>query len=151
MKTCKHEVDVERYFDGDPSAPDWIADHVAECPACHTHMAALEAIRQGAGAITGEAAIEDGQFHAFMDGIRSELDTPGRRWGGLWAVTSLVAASLVVALSTFAIFSGSVDTVEAKTEVEYATTEMEGATTTVEYSEDGTATVWVDVPEGDMW
>ena len=56
-----------------------------------------------------------------------------------------------MAVSTFVVFSGEAKPVEAKTEVQHAETELEGATTTVNYSESGPATVWLNVPEGDMW
>ena len=37
------------------------------------------------------------------------------------------------------------------TVIEERSSDIEGATTSVSVSNDGTTTVWVNVPEGDMW
>ena len=47
--------------------------------------------------------------------------------------------------------SGAPNPVEAQCVVESFTTEIGGATATSFVSGDGTATVWVNVPDGDMW
>ena len=79
------------------------------------------------------------------------MGQPVRVRRGLWAVASLATAALVAAVSITILVSDGGAPVEARTEVESYGTEIEGATATTFYSEDGTATVWLNVPDGDMW
>lgn len=151
MNKCAKSVFVERYFDGDGSVPGDFSEHLVGCRECSDYLEELRVLRRGVVAVRAELAIEDGRFPAFMAGVESELARPSRGWGGFLAVASVVTAALIMAVSTVVIFSGEVERVEAKTEVEYVGTDLVGATTTVNYSEDGPATVWLNVPEDDMW
>ncbi|HIJ66575.1 MAG TPA: hypothetical protein HPP77_11565 [Candidatus Hydrogenedentes bacterium] len=153
MVKCRWMPSVERWFDDEQCRQESVAQHVAQCAICGEYLAALHKLRHGAEAAAFPERIEDTQFPAFMDGIRRRLEPAGRRHGGLWAFASVSAAAMIAAVSMFLVFAGRPRDVTA-TVVEEATTEIEGATVTVEewYSSDGdTATIWVHVPEKEVW
>ena len=152
MGTCRFQRKAERWFDGESNNRHEVERHVAECPDCAAWLEMLRETRAGVESVLGQVEISDAQLPAFLEGIREQIQGPRRRARtGLWALASVTAAALVVAISMMTIFSDGPAPVQAQTIVEQCSTELDGATTTSYYSEDGTATVWVNVPEGDMW
>jgi anti-sigma factor RsiW len=152
MRECRWSMKVERWVDGEARDPDAVARHVEECPACTATVKRMQAFRHGIQAVAVREAIAPSQLPAFLDGIREGIDRPARRRTGLWAVLSLSAASLIVAVSLFAVFTGGPEPVVAEhTVVESATTEVEGATVKTQDSTDNTrAIVWVHRPQKDV-
>lgn len=152
MRECRWSERVERWFDGESSEPDTIAQHVSECPACATAVKRLSLFRQGVKAVAVRQEIAPTQLPAFVEGIREGIERPARRRTGLWALLSLSAASLIVAVSLFAVFTGGPDPVVAQhTVVESASTEVEGATVKTQDSTDKkTAIIWVHRPQKDV-
>ena len=63
----------------------------------------------------------------------------------------VAAEAVVVAVSLLSIFSAGPDAIEATTEIQELSTDIDGATTDAKVDEDGTATVWINLPEGDLW
>jgi predicted anti-sigma-YlaC factor YlaD len=150
MRDCRWSPRVERWFDGESREPERVAQHVAECPGCAGLVNRLERWRKGARAVAEKAEIADAQFPAFLAGVREGIEAPERRRSGLWAVVSLTAAALLVALSVFAVFTGP-GPAKAHTVVESAETEVEGATVeTQDSTEDSSAVIWVHVPRRDV-
>lgn len=152
MHECRWMRRVERWFDGESREPEAIKRHIEECAACRTTLRSLERFRAGVQAVSVRQEIAPAQFPAFLEGIRERIDVPARRHTGIWAVASLMAASLIVAVSLFAVFTGGPDPVGAEhTVVESASTEVEGATVETQNSTDGTrAIVWVHRPRKDV-
>lgn len=141
------EYDVERAFDRESDHDDGGASD-AETKA---YRRELELLRQGARTVARHERITDAQFPAFMAGINERIaEQPVRSHRGLWAFLSLASASLIVAVSTFVIIRGATPDATA-TVVEDVKTEIEGATVHWETSDDGGATVWVEIAEGDLW
>ena len=151
MKSCPYEKNVERWFDGELSDPGEMDSHVEQCTICAATLARLRQTREAVQAVVIQEEISDAQFPACMDGLRRQLEAPQRQPGRLWAFASLAAAACIVAVSTLFMFSQGPTPVAAQSVIEDASTEIDGATTSAYYSDDGTATVWVNVPEGDMW
>ncbi len=116
---------------------------------CRAHGAAIEAIRRGAREAAHAPEISDGQFGAFMAGIREGVEQPEARPASLWAMASLSAAALVLVLSLLAIFSRGAEPVRA-TEIESVHTELEGVTVEFNNQQD-VSTVWVTMTESDLW
>ncbi len=151
MDACRQFAEVERWIDGEAAEAAGIERHVAGCAACAKHAAFLRQTRTAVAAVATRHHISDAQFPAFMEGLRVEIERPQRSWRGLWALGSLVSAALVAAIALYSLVKPAPVPVEAKTEVELFSTQIEGATTKVDYSDDGVATIWINVPEGDMW
>jgi len=145
MTRCRWTREVEHWIDGERGDPAAVEKHVAACEPCAAYLADLDRVRQGVQIAAVREAITDAQLPAFMEGIRERLEPPARRHRGFWALASLSAAALVVALLAFSLLTGGPQEVLA-TEIESFNTELEGATVTSYLSEDGTATVWVTVP-----
>lgn len=144
---------LEAWFDGRLPA-DAIEEH-ALSPALKGHLALLRALRNGAQA-SAEAmphAINDAQLPAFLAGIReqAEGEPAGLRWPSLWAYASVAAAAVVVALSTLFIVAGGPEEVKAQSEVQTYSSELEGATIDAYTSDNGTAVIWINAPEADVW
>lgn len=152
MHKCRWTRQVERWFDGESRQPRDVAQHIDGCPACQAYARRLELFRAGAQAVAVRQEIASPQFPAFLEGIREGIEQPRRRHTGVWALASLMAASLIVAISLFAVFTGGPDPVGAEhTVVESASTEMEGATVEMQNSTDGSrAIVWVHRPGKDV-
>ncbi len=149
MARCTWIRDVERWFDGELAKPDRVARHVTACAACSAHLAALRALRGGTEAVAAREAISEAQFPAFIDDICERLKPKAGYRMGLWAFASVTAAALIVAGSTFLVFTSGPRNATA-TVIESASTEIEGAKVDVRYSANGTATVWVSVAEKDV-
>ena len=153
MKSCRFESKVEQWFDGESDDAASVELHLSRCTACADYVKILQFTREGALAMTGSRPqISDTQWPSFVSGIREEIETHQNRYNrGWWAMASLVSASLVVATSVFYMITGGQKPVVAETTIESYSTEIDGATTKSFYTENGTATVWVNLPEGDMW
>jgi hypothetical protein len=139
---------VERWFDGDASCKDEAKALIAGDPQCAAHLEALKLMRQGARELAHQESIQPAQFPAFMDGIRERLAPPRRRYRGALTVASAVAASLIAAIAIFVMATPAPDDVSA--EVEQVDTFIEGAEVGYYNTDNGTMTVWVDIPEGDL-
>lgn len=163
MERCDRQREVERWFDGEMGAPSGpggvdsgsVEAHAAACPACGAYVEELRGTREAVQAVSERIEISDGQLPAFLESVRESIEAPERgpkrRRTGLWALGSVAAAALIVALSVVYIVSPRSQPVAAETVVESYSTEIDGATATSFYDEEGTATVWVNVPDGDMW
>ncbi len=153
MSECRWVQRVEQWLDGAAPEPEAVERHVATCPSCAALRARLLRVRDGVRAVAVRQEIGSGQFDAFYAGIRDRVDAPApTRWRGIWALASLGAAALLVAVSIFAISSGGPAPVQAHTTVESATSDIEGALIeTQDSSERDSAIVWVHVPHGDVW
>lgn len=151
MKSCRYENDVERWFDGELADAGAIEAHVAECPVCTETLSVLRVTRQAVRAVAEPETIADAQLPAFLDSLRTRVEEPAASRAGVWAFASIAAAALIVSVSTVTMFSKGPAPVEAQTVIEDTSTDIDGATTSSYYSDDGTATVWVNLPEGDMW
>jgi len=151
MMMCSQQMNVERYFDG--AAPDVAAvqSHLEVCAECRGHLASLERMRAGFAIRKAAPEIADAQLSAFMRELHDRVETaPVARPFRFWATISAAAAALVVTISILSIMSPGSKPIEA-TVVEQRSSDIEGATTSVSVADDGTTTVWVNVPEGDMW
>jgi len=114
MGKCRWSQRVERWFDGESREPESVAQHVAGCPQCAAMAARLQRFREGVHAVDVRAEIASGQFPAFLEGIRQGIEAPRRRHTGVWALASVSAAALIVAVSLFAMFTGGPEPVEAR-------------------------------------
>ena len=83
-----------------------------------------------------------------MAGIRERLEPAPRHYRGVLAIASAVAASLIAAIAIFVMASPAPENISA--EVEQVGTTIEGAEVGYYNTDNGTTTVWVDVPEGDL-
>lgn len=152
MHECRWNRRVERWFDGESREPEAVERHIETCGACQAAVTGLQRFRAGVKAVAVRQEIAPTQFPAFLEGIRERIDVPAHRHTGIWALASLMAASLIVAISLFAVFTGGPDPVGAEhSVVESASTEVEGATVETQNSTDGTrAIVWVHRPRKDV-
>lgn len=146
---CTFGERVERWFDGELAEGEQIRVHLAICPACREHLALLERMR---GAIQAQETpvLADAQMPAFLHELRGRVEQKPARSFNLWAMVSACAAALIVSISLLSIFSTGPQPIEA-TVIEEVSTDIQGATTESTVSDDGTATVWVNLPEGDLW
>lgn len=136
-------LDGELRYGGAPSL--YLADE--ELKGYHD---AVLALRRGVASAAIAPEIADGQFNAFMQGIRDGIETPAPRHYGVWAAASLAAAALVLVFSALAFFTTGSEPVRAA-EVESAITELEGVTIHSFDNQQGLPTVWVTMPESDLW
>lgn len=151
MNTCKYEQQVARWFDGEIGSGESIEDHIDQCPTCQEYVSFLKTTREQTTALAGKPTIADAQMPTFLDGLRDQVDAvPVRRFNGIWAMASLACAAIISAVSIWYVVVPQQQPVEAHTLVESHSTAIEGATTEVEYSDDGTTTVWINVPDGEM-
>ncbi len=148
MNSCRWMKRVEACFDGAPADPA-VERHTAACPVCAAHLEALRRMRAGVAAVAVRESVTDAQFPAFMRGIREGIERPERHHTGFWAVLSLTAAALIVAVATFAVFSGGTAPVRA-TEVESMSTDLQGAKVDTYRSEEGVTTVWITMSKDDV-
>lgn len=125
---------------------------VLETPEYQTYRDDMMRLREGAQQAAAQTPeISDGQMGAFITGIREGIEQPApSHVKGMWATASLVAAALVLVLSLLVIFNSPNEAVQA-TEVESAVTELDGAAVDCYDSPQGTTTVWVTMPENDLW
>lgn len=139
---------VEQWFDGDMSCEREAKALIANDPECAAHVETLQYLRTGSQLLAQRPSIASAQFPAFMDGIRERLEPPRRHYRGLLTAVSAAAASLIVAISIFVMATPAPENVSA--EVEQVHTFIEGAEVGYYNTGDGSMTVWVDIPEGDL-
>ncbi len=150
MKSCPQEINVERIFDGAADSAA-LRSHLDACPSCRAYLAGLERMRAGFAVRKAAPEIADAQLPAFLRQLQDRVEAaPAARPVRLWAMFSAATAALVVTVSVLSIVSTGPKPIEA-TVIEERSTEIQGATTAVTVADDGTTTVWVHVPEGDMW
>ena len=152
MSRCKWSQRVDRWFDGEtgPDSSAKVVAHVSGCSICAGRLSELRVLRAAGTAAVRHEAIVDGQFPAFMAGVREGLDSRRRGWGRFWALASLTAAALIAAISTFIVISDEPKKVHA-TVVESCTTELEGATVSTYEDEQGDTTIAVTMSKDDIW
>ncbi|HPV37604.1 MAG TPA: hypothetical protein PK729_10240 [Candidatus Hydrogenedentes bacterium] len=139
---------IERWFDGDTASEAEAKALIAGESACAAHVETLKLLRTGARELAQRESIEPAQFPAFMAGIRERLEPAPRHYRGVLAIASAVAASLIAAIAIFVMASPAPENISA--EVEQVGTTIEGAEVGYYNTDNGTMTVWVDVPEGDL-
>jgi anti-sigma factor RsiW len=146
---CTFEERVGRWFDGELADDRPIQEHLESCAVCREHVALLKTMR---AAIQSEdvPTLADAQIPAYLNDLRTRVERKPARRVSLWAMFSASTAAVVVAVSLMSVFSTGPQPIEA-TVIEEVTTDIEGATTESTVSDDGTATVWVNLPEGDLW
>lgn len=151
MNACTRTREVEVRFDTGKES-DELRRHVDTCSACREHLRFLESTRS---VLRREAALANERqpinADRFIADLGNRLETEPRHLNPRWALVSAAAAACIVALSLLSIFAPTERAVEARSYVESAQTDIEGATTQTYHADDGTAIVWVNVPEGDMW
>jgi hypothetical protein len=147
-KSNKMQQRIGQWFDGECTDADKMAQQLRDDPDSTAYLENLKELRAGVKSASERQEIGDPQFPAFMEGIHERLHTAPRRHRGLWALASVTAASLIVALSFFALMTdGQHGDVAA--DVTDLSTEIPGAEVHYYNSEDGTATVLVDMQERD--
>jgi len=154
MSTCKFETDVERWFDGETTSLTNVEAHIRECARCSETLELLKMTRQGVENLASNEEIADAQIPAFLDGIHEGIEGgTTTSYRSRWAFFSLAAAALVVTVSSISVMPFSPDRVgaEVETEIESVTTDIEGATTESFHTDNDTPTVWVNLPDGDLW
>lgn len=150
MNTCARIAEVEKWFDTG-GGPDDLQRHIADCGACAEHLRFLESTRTAMKRTAAAVAERPVNADRFLTDFRERVQDRPQRLGPRWGLVSAAAAALIVALSLLSIFTPEQGAVDARSYVDSAQTEIEGATAETYHSEDGTAIVWVNVPEGDMW
>lgn len=150
MKSCRWFKEVEALVDGETRNTQAVETHVSACPDCAAHRADLLLWREALAPATLAPILSDQQFPAFMEGIRAGINEPRPRVGGIWALMSLVAAALVIAVATFSMFSTPASAPVNANEVESVSTDIEGATVGVENGENSVTTIWISVGEDDV-
>lgn len=151
MNDCRYQEAVSEWLDGESRDGASVEQHVAGCPACSAHRAFVEGTRAAIASASERVEIGDAQMPAYLEALREKTQGIPRDRRGLWAFASVATAALLVSISILAVFSGTPEAVEAETVVESVSTDIEGATARSFYGEDGTAIVWVNVPDGDLW
>ncbi len=151
MHECTRMKDLERWFDGEAAGEAEVETHLAGCAACRAHLESLQMLRSAANRRATRIEITDAQFESFANPIRERIENTPRSYRGFWAAVSTLCAAALIVVAVLVGVSGSPNPVEAESVVESFTTEIDGATATSFVSGDGTATVWVNVPDGDMW
>jgi anti-sigma factor RsiW len=127
-----------------------VETHVSACPDCAAHRAGLLQWREALAPAALAPVLSDQQFPAFMEGIRAGINEPRPRVGGIWAMLSLAAAALVIAVATFSMFSAPTPDPVNANEVESVSTDIEGATVGVENGENSVTTIWISIGEDDV-
>jgi anti-sigma factor RsiW len=150
MKNCRWFKDVEALVDGEARNAQAVESHVSDCPVCAAHRSGLLEWRAALAPALSAPVLSDQQFPAFMEGIRAGIQEPRTRSGGIWALLSLAAAALVIAVATFSMFSNPASVRVNANEVESVSTDIEGATVGVENGENSVTTIWISIGEDDV-
>ncbi len=152
MSKCRWTKQAEAWADGEAGNPAAVEAHVEACAACRAHVEGLRIVRAGVAAVRRNDEIRDPQLAAFVSGIRERLEEPprSRSRSRFWALLSLSAAALIVALSAFFMITNGLGKVDA-TVVESCGSDLQGATVTSYSSDNGVTTVWVTASEDDVW
>lgn len=149
MSTCKWISKIDAYVDGESDNPQSVEDHLQTCTECAHHRDSVLQMRSAIGALTaGTPHVSDEQFRSFMNGIQDGMHTNRRSPRGFWALMSLTAAALVIAVATFSLFTGP-GPVKAN-EVESVSTQLDNATVHWDNSDDGVTTIWISISEDDV-
>lgn len=151
MNPCQYHEAVSKWLDGESHDGASIEQHIAGCPECSAHRTFVERTRAAIASASERVEIGEAQMPAYLNTLREKTQGAPRSRRGLWAFASVATAALLAALSIVVVFSGTPEAVEAETVVESVSTDIEGATARSFYGEDGTAIVWVNVPDGDLW
>jgi predicted anti-sigma-YlaC factor YlaD len=152
MSTCKYEIEIERWFDGESTSLSNVEAHIEECTSCAQTLELLKLTRQGVEALSSSQEIGDAQIPAFLEGIHTGIgsgSTVAHR--SRWAFLSLAAAAIIVTMASISVIPSGPETVKAETEIESVTTDIEGATTELFHTDNDTPTAWVNIPDGDLW
>lgn len=148
MKTCSWFKQVEAFVDAELADSSNVEAHLDACAACRDHH---DELLQWRAAVRFEAPqLSDQQFPVFMEGIRSGISETPPRARGFWALASLVAAALVIAVATFSIFNGTPPAPVQANEIESISTQIEGATVEWGDSGSGVTSIWVSIAEDDL-
>ena len=145
MFECRWIYDVERWFDGEHPEPEAVRGHVETCAACAGRLGRLQGMRAGVQGVVKRHEIGEPQLDAFLDGIRNRIEEPRRSHRGIWALASVTAAALIVAVATLMVFTSAPGKVDA-TVVESVSSEIQGATVESYSSDNGVTTIWLKVP-----
>lgn len=147
MEHCEREQEVQAMLDGHTAESDELRAHLAECAFCREHAEAIQSVRQ---MMTGVQQGEAPDFDEVWPGIRQGIAKAKSRSNTV-AWLSAAAAACLIALSLLSLFAPGNSSASAKSYVDTVRTDIQGATTETVHEDDGTAIVWVNVPEGDMW
>lgn len=158
MSKCSWDKDIQRWFDGESANVEAVERHLDTCGVCRARLEELQALRDATQVQTALIpGVADAQMNAFLSGIRQRIEeeavvssAPRFYWRRLWAYASLAAAALIVAVSALVVFSPRPEKASA-TVVESVKTEVDGANVKTYKSKDGSATVWVNLPQDDVW
>lgn len=115
-----------------------------------TYADFVQDLHDQAQSVASAPTIADTSMTTFLSGIHEGLEEPVLHRGRLWATASALTAALILILALFVIFSNGPEPVRA-TEVESCTTELDGVTLQTFDNQEGVSTVWVIMPESDLW
>lgn len=145
---CTYQEEAERWFDGEAGVSATIESHVESCESCKAHVAFLAECREAIAEAGEKPVIADAQMPVFLEGIAEGINEPRRRFTGVFAMASGLAAALIVAVSTMTMVSPGPDPVGAESVIETVSTEIDGATVEIFDEDDATPMVWLHLPEG---
>jgi anti-sigma factor RsiW len=148
MITCTWTKKIDAWLDGELTETATVQAHLEDCPACARHHALALQMREAVQALPTAPEVADGQFSAFLEGIERGIEAPRKGPGNFWALASLTAAALVIAVATFSLFTGP-GPVKAN-EVESISTQLDNATVHWDNSDDGVTTIWISIAEDDV-
>ena len=144
---CTYQNEVERWFDGETTNDAKMEAHVEQCTDCKAHLAFLRETRAAISALPHSPEIADTQIPAFLEGITEGIHKPHRRYTGIWAMASGVAAALIAAVAMMSMLTPPETPVGAQTVIESSSTDIDGATVDVLNPDDETPTVWLNIPD----
>ncbi len=150
MNACDRFKEVETWFDTQTDSP-LLEEHLAACSACRDHVAFLRTTRTAMRRVAETAGEHKIDAERFLTDYRERVEAAPRGFSPRWALVSAAGAAFLVAISLMSIVSPGNNAVDARSYVDSAQSDIEGATTETYHADDGTAIVWVNVPEGDMW
>ena len=145
---CTYQEEAERWFDGETDVSAAIESHVESCESCKAHIAFLEECREAIAEAGEKPVIGDAQIPVFLEGIAEGINAPRRRFTGIFAMASGLAAALIVAVSAMTMVSSGPDPVGAESGIETVSTDIDGATVEILHDDDTTPMVWLHLPEG---
>lgn len=144
---CTHQNEVERWFDGEATLGAQLESHIEECSSCKEHVEFLRETRAAIEALPQSPEIADAQMPAFLEGISEGIHQPRRRFSGIWAMASGVAAALIAAVAMMSMLTAPEAPIGAESKVETYSTDIEGASVDVLGGENETQTVWLNTPD----
>lgn len=149
MSTCTWIKKIETFVDGELTDVQSVEAHMMQCAECARYRDELLRVRTALEVVSAQSPqVSDDQFRSFMDGIHDGVDNRSRHPRGFWALLSLTAAALVIAIATFSVFTGP-GPVKAN-EVESVSTQLDNATVHWDNSDDGVTTIWISISEDDV-